>query len=114
MEEFIRNKLINIYSARTINEMRTFIWKNGKPQAMRSYHDDLIMALAIACWVRDTALQTNARDLNYQKAFAQSIITSKTSFNTTIKGQAGYKNNNIFDKMKEAEDLYSQYKWIIK
>jgi len=114
MEEFIRNKLINIYSTRTINEMRTFIWKNGKPQAMRSYHDDLIMALAIACWVRDTALQTSARDLNYQKAFAQSIITSKTSFNTTIKGQSGYKNDNIFDKMKEAEKLYSQYKWIIK
>ena len=114
MEEFIRNKLIKIYSSRTINEMRTFIWKNGKPQAMRSYHDDLIMALAIACWVRDTALQTNARDLNYQKAFAQSIIISKTSFNTKIKGQVGYKNDNIFDKMKEAENLYNQYKWIIK
>ena len=114
LEEFIRNKLINIYSARTINEMRTFIWKNGKPQAMRSYHDDLVMALAIACWVRDTALQTSARELNYQKAFAQSIITSKTSFNTKIKGQSGYKNDNIFDKMKEAEKLYSQYKWIIK
>ena len=94
--------------------MRTFIWKNGKPQAMRSYHDDLVMALAIACWVRDTALQTSARELNYQKAFAQSIITSKTSFNTKIKGQTGYKNENIFDKMKEAEKLYSQYKWIIK
>jgi len=114
LEEFIRNKLIKIYSARTINEMRTFIWKNGKPQAMRGYNDDLIMALAIACWVRDTALQSSARDLNYQKAFAESIITSKTSFNTTIKGQQGYKSNNFFDKMQEADKLYSQYKWIIK
>ena len=77
LEEFVRNKLIKIYSARTINEMRTFIWKNGKPQAMRGYNDDLIMALAIACWVRDTALQSSARDLNYQKAFAESIITSR-------------------------------------
>jgi len=114
LEEFIRNKLITIYSSRTINEMKTFIWRNGKPQAMKGYHDDLIMALAIACWVRDTALQTNARDLNYQKAFAKSIITSRTTMNTQINGQIGYKKDEIFDKISEAEKLYDQYKWIIK
>jgi hypothetical protein len=81
---------------------------------MKGYHDDLIMALAIACWVRDTALQVNARELNYQKAFVDAIITSKTTMNTQIKGQEGYKRDNIFDKMSEAKDLYDQYKWIIK
>ena len=114
LEEFIRNKLIKIYSTRTVNEMRTFIWNNGKPQAMRGYNDDLVMALAIACWIRDTAIQANARDLNYQKAFVDAIITSKTTFNTQIKGQQGYKRNELFDKMSEAEKLYSQYSWIIK
>ena len=94
--------------------MKTFIWKNGKPQAMKGYHDDLIMALAIACWVRDTALQSNARDLNYSKAFLSSIVTSKTSMNTQIKGQQGYKKDNIFDKMNEAKKMYDQFNWIIK
>ena len=114
LEEFIRNKLITIYSSRTVNEMKTFIWKNGRPQAMKGYNDDLIMALAIACWVRDTALQVNARDLNYQKAFVNAIMTSTTTINTRIKGQIGYKRNEIFDKMTEAEKMYDQYKWIIK
>ena len=114
LEEFIRNKLIKTYSSRLTNEFKTFIWKNGKPQAMKGYHDDLIMALAIACWVRDTALQVNARELNYQKAFVGAIITSKTTLNTQIKGQEGYKRDNIFDKMNEAKELYDQYKWIIK
>jgi len=114
LEEFIRNKLITVYSSRTVNEMKTFIWKNGKPQAMKGYHDDLIMALAIACWVRDTAIQSSSRDLNYQKAFLNSIISTKTTMNTQIKGQIGYKRNETFDRMKEFEDLYSQYKWIIK
>ena len=114
LEEFIRNKLIKIYSSRLINEMKTFIWKNGKPQAMKSYHDDLIMALAIACWVRDTALQVNARELNYQKAFLSSIKTTSTSFNTRIIGQEGYKKDNIFDKISDAQKMYEQYKWIIK
>jgi len=114
LEEFIRNKLIKVYSSRTINEMKTFIWKNGKPQAMKGYNDDLIMALAIACWVRDTALQANARELNYQRAFVDAIITTKTTMNTQIKGQTGYKKDNIFDKMSEAEKIYDQFKWIIK
>lgn len=114
LEEFIRNKLIKTYSSRIVNEMKTFIWRNGKPQAMKGYHDDLIMALAIACWVHDTALQANARELNYQKAFVNAIITSKTTMNTTIKGQHGYEGENILDKMTEAEKLYDQFKWIIK
>ena len=114
LEEFIRNKLITVYSSRTINEMKTFIWRNGKPQAMKGYHDDLIMALAIACWVRDTAIQSSARDLNYQKAFVDAIVTSKTTMNTQVKGQEGYKRDNIFDKMNEAQKMYDQFKWIIK
>ena len=114
LEEFIRNKLITVYSSRTINEMKTFIWRNGRPQAMKGYHDDLIMALAIACWVRDTAIQSSARDLNYQKAFVNAIVTSKTTMNMQINGQQGYKKDNIFDKMNEADKLYKQYQWIIK
>ena len=114
LEEFIRNKLITVYSSRTISEMKTFIWRNGKPQAMKGYHDDLIMALAIACWVRDTALQASARDLNYKEAFAKAVYTTKTIMNTQIKGQHGYKEKEIFDKISEAKSLYEQYKWIIK
>ena len=114
LEEFIRNKLITIYSSRTINEMKTFIWRNGKPQAMKGYHDDLIMALAIACWVRDTAIQNSSRDLNYQKAFVDAIITSKTTMNTQIKGQIGYKESNSFDTINDARKMYDQFGWIIK
>ena len=81
---------------------------------MRGYNDDLVMALAIACWVRDTALQAGARDLNYQKAFINAIKTSKTTMNTQISGQHGYKKDNVFDKMNEAKNMYDQFKWIIK
>jgi len=114
LEEFIRNKLIKVYSSRTINEMKTFIWRNGRPQAMKGYNDDLIMALAIACWVRDTALQSNARDLNYQRAFVDAIMTSRTTMNTQVKGQIGYKRDNILDKIDEAKNTYDEFMWIIK
>ena len=71
MEEFIRNQLITLYSSRIVGEFKTFIWSNNRAQAMRSYNDDLVMALAIACWVRDTALTVNKRDAEYNKAMVE-------------------------------------------
>jgi hypothetical protein len=86
-EEFIRNKVLTIYSKRLANELDTFIWKNGRPQALRSYNDDLVMAAAIGCWVRDTAIIENQKDLEYKKAFLDAIMTNKTHLETRIPDQ---------------------------
>ena len=112
MEEFIRNKLIIIHSSRMLDEMKTFIWKNGRPEAMRSYNDDLVMACAVACWVRDTALVVNKRDLEYNKVFLSSMIKNDTTLNTTINGMHGYKNKSLSDTMKEHDKNYKDYPWL--
>ena len=85
-EEFIRNKLLTIYSKRLVNELDTFIWRNGRAEAQRGYNDDLIMACAIGCWVRDTALIENQRDLEYKKAMLGSIMSSKSHIDSRIPG----------------------------
>ena len=56
----------------------------------------------------------NFVDLNYKQAYLNAIYTSKKTMNTRIEGQKGYKKNDLFDKMSEAEKMYNQYKWIIK
>ena len=115
LEEFIRNKLIKVYSVRFSNELRTFIWHNGKPQAMRGYNDDLTMALAIACWVRDTALTVNQREVEYKKACLSSITQVNTKVNTTIPGMQGYNKKEALDeKMFKAKEDYYKYSWLIK
>jgi hypothetical protein len=57
LEEYVREKAIVIRSVRTVDELFTFIWNNGRAEAMRGYNDDLTMSLAISLWVRDTALR---------------------------------------------------------
>ncbi len=117
MEEFIRNKLITIYSNRLTNELKTFIWYNGKPQAMRGYNDDLVMALAIACWVKDTALTVNERDLAYNKAFLNAMVHTNTKVQTAIPGMHGYKNSLDHDKMAEKNKEIAkaiEYSWLYK
>ena len=113
LEEFIRNKLINLYSARLYNEFKTFIWNNGKPQAMRSYHDDLVMSLAIACWVRDTALTVNQREIQYKQACLDAMVHSTARINTQIPGQHGYDKDYV-RKMNEQLGQYQQYSWLLK
>ena len=114
MEEFIRNKLITLYSSRIVDEFKTFIWNNNKAEAMRSYHDDLVMALAIGCWVRDTALTVNERDMQYRKAMIASIQSSKKTLNTTISGMMGYRQGPYSDEMLEQKKNYEQFVWLIK
>lgn len=47
----IRNGDIRIRSQRLINELRTFIYKNGRADHMKGYHDDLIFGLAMGLYV---------------------------------------------------------------
>jgi hypothetical protein len=114
MEEFMRNKLIKINSNRLLSEMKTFIWHSGRPQAMRSYNDDLVMSLAIGCWVRDTVIVQNQKNVEYSKQFISSISTSKTDISTTIPGMTGHKatENNLHSQ--EAEKFNQEYLALIK
>ena len=90
--------------------MQTFVWENGKPQAMKRNNDDLIMALAIGCWVKDTALASRSRDLAYQKAFLSSICTSNTKLNTAIRGMEGHHSTGDQEKIDEMKE----HLWLLK
>ena len=117
LEEFIRNKLLNVSSNRLVDEIRTFVWQNGRPQAMRGYNDDLVMSLAIACWVRDTALVANKRAEEYNKACLDAMIMSNTRISTKIPGQSGYNRNLDHDKGRKLQneaEKYKHFSWLIK
>ncbi len=114
LEEFIRNKLITIYSSRTMREIQTFIWNNGKPQAMRGYNDDLVMSFAIGCWVRDTVLVENQRLTEYNKNALLSISTSSRTMSTSVPGMLGHKRHAEDSRIQEAIKFNEQYAAIIK
>jgi len=114
MEEFMRNKLIKINSNRLLSEMKTFIWQAGRPQAMRSYNDDLVMSFAIGCWVRDTVIIENQKNVEYSKQFLSSITTSKTQISTTIPGMRDHKVTKENQRSAEAISFNEQYIGLIK
>jgi hypothetical protein len=114
MEEFMRNKLITINSNRLLSEMKTFIWQHGRPQAMRSYNDDLTMSFAIGCWVRDTVIVESQKNVEYSRSFVSAISTAKTSISTTISGMQGHRKSKEAHKTAEAERFAQKYIGLIK
>ena len=114
MEEFMRNKLIKINSNRLLSEMKTFIWHAGRPQAMRSYNDDLVMSFAIGCWVRDTVIVESQKNMEYDKQMISSISTSKTGISTTISGMQGHRMTKESNRVGEALSFNEQYIALIK
>jgi len=114
MEEFIRNNLIKIYSTRLLSEMKTFIWNHGRAEAMRSYNDDLIMACAVGCWVRDTALASSQRDFEYNKAFLGAITKTSNELDTRINGMIGVTNMKLQDSAKKHANNIEQFPWLFK
>ena len=94
--------------------MKTFVWNNGRPEAMRSYNDDLIMSCAIGCWVRDTALIENKRNIEYNKAFLATMVSTNTKINTTIKGMQGYEGTDMLEKKRAHTETYNKYPWLYK
>ncbi len=119
LEEFVRNKLLIVRSSRLLSEIKTFIWNNGRPEAMKGYNDDLIMSLAIGCWVRDTALVTNQRDIEYKKAFIGAMITSNTKIETKVGGMQGYKKEYDYgtmdgDRLSAKKKEMEEFSWLYK
>ena len=50
-EDLVRNKKLRIKSYRLYEELKTFIYKNNRPQAMKGKNDDLIISAAIGSWI---------------------------------------------------------------
>jgi hypothetical protein len=68
LDEYMRNQAVTFHSVRLINELRVFVWENSKAQAAEGYNDDLVMALAIGLWVRDTAMEVFKKNTDLTRA----------------------------------------------
>ena len=112
LEEFVRHGTLKVYSKRLVNEMRTFVWHNGRPQSMRGYNDDLVMSCAIGCWIKETALSENIQDLKYRKSFLGAFKKS-TSFLEDIPGMPVSTDGARAKEQRKAADIYQKHGWVL-
>jgi hypothetical protein len=79
-QEYIADQGVTIQSKRLIEEMKVFIWKNGRAEAQTGYNDDLVMAFGIGMYIRDTALKFRQRGIDMTKQALQNTIVNRTAY----------------------------------
>jgi len=84
MEAYFRERSVIIHSSRLLEELKTFIWENGKAQAAENYNDDLVMSLAIGLWVRDTALRLRSDGILLTKTMLDKIHVNQNNDRTPV------------------------------
>ena len=103
LEEAVRTDLIKINSTRTCDELFTFvIGENGKVQAEKGYHDDLVMSLALSVHAYKNLLDTTPMELMGTRPVpGEAPLPVTNSYSASVKTAFG-------DLSKE------DYRWLIK
>lgn len=63
LEELIRNNQLKTYSQRLYDQLQAFVWHGNKPTASKDSYDDLIMSLAIGCWLIEGGTAINQQQI---------------------------------------------------
>jgi len=128
LEEVIRNKQIRTYSSRLYEEMKTFIWKGNKAQAMRDKNDDLVMSLAIGVWLYETKSHYNKQTVDLNAVILSAMGTTRNAPKGILDPEFKSMNtHNPFkpvvlptlpegpeDKEKSDQNPYGDFSWLIK
>ena len=72
LEEAIRMDTFKVRSKRALSEFETFVFINGRADHMKGYHDDLLMSIAMCCFVGSTSF----KDLEKSKGQAKAMVNS--------------------------------------
>ena len=111
-QEYIGDKGVTFYSKRLLEEMRTFIWRNGRPEAQSGYNDDLVMSFGVAMYMRDTAFKYKQQGIDLTKSMLNSISTNKTNY-SGVYTPSGQQNENPFKINNPYSGGEEDIKWLL-
>jgi hypothetical protein len=126
LEYVIRTNGVKIRSARLTSEMKTFIYKNGRPDHMDGYHDDLLMSLAMCLWVLEHSFKNLEKLEKQNKAMLSAWLVGANTNPTQAELEKGSgfvtKNNRNKEALakpkfnpivsKNMQDPTGQYLWL--
>ena len=116
LEEAIRLDSFKIRSIRALTEIETFVFISGRADHMKGYHDDLLMSIAMCCFVGATSF----KDLEKSKGQAKAIVNSWSVETTDVKDSqilgevtgTGFYTDQRKDDKNVTVDQFKENMWI--
>jgi len=103
MEAYIRDRHFIFRSKRLLEELRVFIWQNGKAQAQNGYNDDLVMALGMGLFTRDTGVKFAQQGMDMTRRSIDLISSTTQGYVPTL--PSGQPNPYQIDTPYGPEDI---------
>jgi hypothetical protein len=125
LEEAVRVGGLKIRSLRLTNELRKFVYTNGKPDHVKGAHDDLIMALGMALFVGNTSFTLLQKSTAQLDAMAQSWKKYELTNRPILEQNPAAMSNNQHKEIQlpfmpetspysagMGREAYRQYRWL--
>jgi hypothetical protein len=109
----MREGKIKINSVRLLEEFDTFIYNGNKPEHADGFNDDLIFALGVLLFVRDTEYFKNFASRDLYKAMIGSISNQKTGIGEKINLDAKSTEGVILTSRNTKADDDNDISWLI-
>jgi hypothetical protein len=112
-EEYLRHGF-KVRSKRALGEMNTFVYVNGRPDHQKGQHDDLIMSIAMACYVGESSFAQVSKNMNQAKVMMESWqvntneMKKSASFDPILIGRQQQPRNQL------TKDDYQNYSWLFR
>jgi hypothetical protein len=114
-EEYLRHGF-KVYSSRLLNEMNTFVYLNGRPDHQKGQHDDLIMSIAIACYVGENSFSSLTKVTEQAKTMLDSWAVTENDNVSKSVSQNTYVPAYIVGAqqhpMEYSREDYTKYGWL--
>jgi uncharacterized protein (UPF0333 family) len=98
--------------------MNTFIYVNGRPDHQKGQHDDLIMAISMACYVAEASFTNLTKVTEQTKSMidAWTVQSSdnfqrQSNFNPVVPNYNVKQNESIYSNNPSKKD-YQEYLWL--
>ena len=114
-EEYLRHGF-KVYSSRLLNEMNTFVYLNGRPDHQKGQHDDLIMSIAIACYVGENSFSSLTKVTEQAKTMLDSwAVTENDNVSKSVSQNTyvpAYVVGAQQHPMEYSREDYTKYGWL--
>jgi voltage-gated potassium channel Kch len=113
LNSYMREGKIKINSVRLLEEFDTFIYNGNKPEHADGFNDDLIFALGVLLFVRDTEYFKHFASRDLYKAMIGSISNQKTGIEEKINLDAKSTEGVILTSRNTKADDDNDISWLI-
>jgi hypothetical protein len=103
-QESLSDKGVTIQSKRLMDEMKVFVWKNGRAEAQTGYNDDLVMSFAIGQYMRDTSFKLKQQGIDLTRSMLNNISSTQQNYS------GGYSNTQNSENYWKMDNPYSNDK----